>query len=53
VKLPDSVKVHSVFSPDKLCRAAMDPLPGQIINSQPLIEVNGEQKWEVDEILAV
>jgi hypothetical protein len=53
VKLSDSVKVHPVFSPDKLRRAAMDPLPDQIINPQPPIEVNGEQEWEVDEILAV
>ena len=27
VKLPDSIKVHPIFSPDKLWKAANDPLP--------------------------
>jgi hypothetical protein len=35
VKLPDSVKVHPVFSLDKLQKAATDPLPGQV-NPPPL-----------------
>lgn len=50
--LPDSIHVHPVFSPDKLQKAAMNPLPGQIENSPPPIKVNGEQEWEVEEILA-
>ena len=29
VKLPDSIKVHFIFSPDKLQKAANDLLPGQ------------------------
>jgi hypothetical protein len=36
VKLPDSVKVHSVFLLDKLQKAATDPLPGQV-NPPPLL----------------
>lgn len=52
VKLPDTIKVHLVFSPDKLWKASMNSLPGQK-NEPPLpIQVNGEDEWEVEEILA-
>ncbi len=51
VKLPKSIRVHPVFSPDKLCKASTDPLPGQK-NEPPMpIQVNGEDEWEVDEVL--
>ena len=52
VKLPDLIKVHLIFSPDKLQKAVNNPLPGQK-NEPPLpIQVNGDNKWEVDKILA-
>ena len=52
IKLPDSIKVHFVFSPDKLWKAATDPLLRQK-NKPPLpIQVNSDNQWEIKEILA-
>ena len=52
VELPDLIKVHFVFSLDKLQKVTTDPLPGQKNKPPLLIQVNGDDEWEIEEILA-
>src|SRR6266702_8963670 len=52
VELLDLIKVYLVFLLDKLQKAATDPLPRQR-NEPPLpTQVNGNDEWEIEEILA-
>jgi hypothetical protein len=44
LELPESIRVHPVFSPDKLRKASQDPLPGQIPDEAPAIEVDGKEE---------
>jgi hypothetical protein len=53
VKLPKLMKIHPVFSLDRLRKVANDPLPSQRNDLPPLIEITGDKEWEVDKILAV
>jgi hypothetical protein len=51
--LPESIKVHPIFAPEKLRKATRsEPLEGQLQDPQPAMEVNGQNEWEVEEILA-
>ncbi|KGQ00850.1 hypothetical protein PAAG_12477 [Paracoccidioides lutzii Pb01] len=50
--LPITMKIHSIFSPDKLRKDSRDPLPGQTIRPPDPIEIDGENEWEIDRILA-
>ena len=46
------MKIHLVFSPDRLRKASQNPLPGQINPEPPPVNITGDDKWEVQEILA-
>jgi hypothetical protein len=52
VDLLETVQVHLVFSLDKLQKASDDPLPRQKNNPPLPTQVNGDDGWEVEEILA-
>ena len=52
--LPDSIKVHPIFSLEKLCLASSsEPLFSQVPDLQPPIEVNGRDEYEVERVLTV
>ncbi|SPQ18667.1 7463b66d-3a16-4f9c-8422-7d3bc2e3325b [Thermothielavioides terrestris] len=46
LKLPDTWKLHPVFTPDRLRKAPNNPLPGQELQPEPPIEVDGELEWQ-------
>jgi hypothetical protein len=47
VKLSNTIKIHNVFSPDRLRKAAEDPLPGQVNKLSPPIVITTEEEYEV------
>ena len=51
IELPPSMKIHPVISPDKLRLAACDPLPGQAPPEPDPTQIDGEDEWEVEEIV--
>jgi transposase InsO family protein len=53
LRLPDSIKVYPVFHADRLRKAPEDPLPGQKNDGAPAMQVNDQEEYEVQEVLAV
>ncbi|TVY12495.1 hypothetical protein LARI1_G009650, partial [Lachnellula arida] len=52
LQLPESMKIHPIFSPDRLRKAAQNPLPEQKNPAPPPVNITGDDEWEVQEILA-
>jgi transposase InsO family protein len=50
--LPENSTIHDVFAPDVLSKHPNNPLPGQKPPEPPPDIIQGEQEWEVQEILA-
>ena len=53
LRLPTSVKINLVISPDKLRKLAKDPLPGQVNKPKNLVEITGDIEYKVEEIIVV
>lgn len=49
LELPPNVKMYDIFSPNKLRKAANNPLPRQIWEPPESIKINNDQEWEVEQ----
>jgi hypothetical protein len=53
IRLPASMKINLVMSPDKLRKSAEDLLPGQVNKPKDPVVITGDIKYKVEEIIAV
>ena len=53
LELPSTMKVHDVFPSQRLRKAPMDHLPGQLPTPEEPINITGDEEYEVEEIIAV
>ena len=53
LKLLDSIKIYLVFYADRLQNDSDNPLLGQSNPNQPMLQVNSQDEYEIQEILAV
>ncbi|KAH8145182.1 uncharacterized protein LAJ45_10742 [Morchella importuna] len=51
LELPRSMKTHPVFHVSLLSPEAGNPLPGQQQSPPPPVEIEGEEEWEVEDIV--
>ena len=51
LKFSPDIKVHPIRHISELKPAADDPYPGQVIERPPPVEIDGEEEWEVEEVL--
>ena len=51
IEFPTSRKIHDTFHPSLLWSTATNPLNGQHNEPESPVVVDGEEEWEVDNIL--
>ena len=53
LQLPQSMKIHNVFHPNLLRKSSIVAMTNQVNELLPLVIINNEEEWEVEDILDV
>ncbi len=51
LQLPQAMKIHNVCHSNLLQKSSTDPLTDQVNEPAPLVIINNEEEWEVEDIL--